>query len=82
MQVCRNCHLMGVAGAPAISDYPAWQDRMAKDRSQLYDSAINGIGAEGAWTMPPRGGNASLSDADIKQAVDFTLAAVKALQDR
>jgi cytochrome c5 len=82
MQVCRNCHLMGVAGAPSISDYPAWQDRISTERSQLYDNAINGIGSDGAWTMPPRGGNASLSDGDVKRAVDFTLAAVEALKTR
>jgi cytochrome c5 len=80
MQVCRNCHLMGVAGAPAISDYPAWQDRLTADRDDLYQSAIRGIGEEGAWRMPPRGGNGSLSDADVRRAVDFMLAAVEALR--
>jgi cytochrome c5 len=80
MQVCRNCHLMGVAGAPAISDYPAWQTRLAADRKDLYQSAIRGIGEEGSWSMPPRGGNDALSDADVRRAVDFMLAAVEALR--
>lgn len=79
MQVCRNCHLMGVAGAPAIADAGAWQQRLAGNRERLYASAINGIGTPGAWTMPPRGGNAALSDADVQRAVDFMIAAVEAL---
>jgi len=80
MRVCRNCHLMGVAGAPAISDYSAWQPRLARERASLYRSAIRGIGEEGAWSMPPRGGNDALTDNDMRRAVDFMLAAVEALR--
>jgi cytochrome c5 len=82
MQVCRNCHLMGVAGAPAISDHAAWQSRLSGDRERLYQNAIRGIGEEGAWTMPPRGGSQALSDDDVRRAVDFMLAAVEALRDQ
>ena len=31
IQVCRNCHLTGVAGAPALRDYAAWQPGLAID---------------------------------------------------
>ena len=80
MQVCRNCHLMGVAGAPALSDYAAWQSRLARDRQSLYENAINGIPGDSGWRMPPRGGSDALSDGDVERAVDFMLAAVQHLR--
>jgi cytochrome c5 len=79
MQVCRNCHLLGVAGAPALADYAAWQSRLARDRQSLYENAIDGIRGDNGWRMPPRGGNDALSDGDVKRAVDFMLAAVEQL---
>ena len=82
MQVCRNCHLMGVAGAPAISDYPAWQPRLSGSRERLYQSAINGIPAETGWRMPPRGGNDVLTDDDVRRAVDYMIVAVEETQRR
>jgi len=75
MQVCRNCHLNGVAGAPAVSDAAAWTERLSKGRPALYRNAIEGIQTEQGWTMPPRGGNERLTDEDIRQAVDYMLAA-------
>lgn len=80
MQVCRNCHLVGVAGAPAIADYAAWQPRLARERRSLYDSAIRGIGDANGWRMPPRGGNDALSDGDVRRAVDYMVAAVEHLR--
>ena len=80
MQVCRNCHLMGIAGAPAISDSAAWASRRSDNRNRLYENAIRGIGSEGGWSMPPRGGNETLSDHDVRLAVDFMIASVEALQ--
>ena len=79
-QVCRNCHLAGVAGAPALRDYAAWQPRLAKGREALYASALNGIPDASGWRMPPRGGNPALSDEQVRRAVDFTLAAVEKLE--
>ncbi len=77
MQVCRNCHLMGVAGAPAISDYQAWQPRLSKGAAALQQSAIQGIRSETGWSMPPRGGNSALSDSQVRLAVDFMMTAVR-----
>lgn len=79
-QTCRNCHLTGVAGAPALSDYAAWEARIAKGREALYASALNGIPEGAGWRMPPRGGNAALTDEQVRRAVDFTLAAVEKLE--
>ncbi len=82
MQVCRNCHLMGIAGAPAIGDYSAWKPRVAKGTAALYSSATQGIRGEAGWTMPPRGGNAALSDQQVRLAVDFMLAAAREAQGK
>ena len=82
MQVCRNCHLNGVAGAPAVSDAAAWQQRMAKGRQALYNSAINGISTGKGWSMPPRGGVERLTDVEVRQAVDYMLAAQAALAEQ
>jgi cytochrome c5 len=75
MQVCRNCHLTGVAGAPAITDATAWQPRLVKGKATLYQNAINGIPQASGWSMPPRGGEARLSDEQVRRAVDYMLAA-------
>lgn len=76
MRTCRNCHLLGVAGAPAINDPKAWEPRREKGEDILYRSALFGKKKDGQWTMPPRGGNGLLSDEQVRKAVDFMLAAV------
>ncbi len=64
--VCSMCHATGAAGAPKPGDHAAWDARIAQGFPTLYDHAINGIRA-----MPARGGNASLSDADVASAVGY-----------
>lgn len=63
---CMACHVAGVAGAPKTGDKAAWAPRLNTGKDALYAAVIKGKGA-----MPPKGGNASLSDADIKAAVDY-----------
>jgi cytochrome c5 len=65
-KACAACHMTGAAGAPKAGDKAAWSPRLAAGKDTLYASAINGKGA-----MPAKGGNASLSDADVKAAVDY-----------
>ena len=80
MGTCRNCHLLGISGAPAVTDYDAWEPRIGKDRPALYHSALTGIkGEDGKYRMPPRGGNAQLKDEQVRQAVDYMVAAVERL---
>ena len=80
MGTCRNCHLLGVGGAPAVSDYAAWEPRIAKGLPKLYESALGGIrGADEAFRMPPRGGNERLSEEQVKMAVQYMLASVRHL---
>ena len=51
MQVCRNCHLVGVAGAPAITDSNEWQERLEDGREALHQNAISGIRQGAGWSM-------------------------------
>jgi cytochrome c5 len=44
----------------------AWEPRVAQGYATLYSHAINGIRG-----MPPKGGNPSLSEADIANAVGY-----------
>lgn len=66
------CHGPGVAGAPRAGDKGAWQPRIAQGKAMLYEHAIKGFRA-----MPPKGGNAGLSDAEVKAAVDHLAATSK-----
>ena len=56
------------AGAPKVGDKAAWEPRMGQGMDALVSAALKGKGA-----MPAKGGNAGLSDADIKSAVEYML---------
>lgn len=72
-KTCSLCHASGVAGAPKPGDKADWGPRIAQGNETLYKHAIEGFtGAKGA--MPARGGGASLSDDEVKAAVDFMTA--------
>jgi len=68
--VCTACHTAGVAGAPKFGDKAAWAPRIKTGKDALYNAALHGLNA-----MPAKGGNPSLSDADVKAAVDYMVAA-------
>jgi len=69
---CVACHGAGIAGAPKFGDKTAWAPRIKTGMDALYTTAIKGKGV-----MPPKGGNVALSDADVKAAVDYMVAAAK-----
>ena len=69
---CMACHATGAAGAPKLGDKTAWAPRLKTGNDALYASALKGKAA-----MPPKGGNAGLSDAEVKAAVDFLVAGSK-----
>jgi len=71
-RACMACHATGVAGAPKAGDKAAWAARVGAGMERLYASAIKGKGA-----MPPKGGNVTLPDADVKAAVDYLVGLVK-----
>jgi len=69
-QVCAVCHNAGIAGAPLTGDVAAWEARIAQGMAALVANAIDGFqGATGV--MPPRGGNATLSDEAVTAAVEW-----------
>lgn len=70
---CFACHGTGAAGAPKTGDAGAWQDRIAQGKDTLYTHAIEGYQGD-AGVMPAKGGNPSLSDEDVKAAVDYMMA--------
>ena len=65
---CFKCHQTGVGGAPRIGESAAWIPRAKEGFDVLLRSAINGHGG-----MPPRGGVANLSDAEVREAITFML---------
>jgi len=69
---CVACHGTGVAGAPKTGDKAAWAVRLKGGVNAVYTTALKGKGA-----MPPKGGNPSLADADVKAAVDYMVSQVK-----
>ena len=70
-QVCQACHAAGVLNAPKYGDKDAWAPRLKDPIDTVYNYALHGKGA-----MPPKGGS-NASDADVKAAVDYMVAAVK-----
>ncbi len=69
---CQACHAAGAAGAPKLGDKAAWAPRLGAGTGALTASAIKGKGA-----MPPKGGNLSLADADVKAAVEYMVSQAK-----
>ena len=75
-QNCSACHMPGLAGAPKVGDKAQWKLRLAKGIQTLYAGALNGIqGPQGV--MPAKGGNTSLSELEVKLAVDYMVLQVK-----
>src|SRR6195952_196674 len=70
-QVCQACHAAGVLNAPKFGDKDAWAPRLKDPMDTVYNYALHGKGA-----MPAKGGS-NASDADVKAAVDYMVAAVK-----
>jgi cytochrome c5 len=71
-KVCVACHQVSVAGSPRLGDKAAWAPRIKTGTDALVQSVIKGKNA-----MPPRAGNPSLSEAEIRAAVDFMVSQSK-----
>jgi cytochrome c5 len=69
---CTACHSTGVAGSPKLGDKAAWAPRIQQGMDTLLQSALKGKGA-----MPPKGGNAALSDAEVRAAIEFMVSQSK-----
>jgi cytochrome c5 len=74
---CVKCHEKGVDGAPRIGDRAAWLPRLKQGIDPLVRSAINGHGG-----MPPRGGLASLTDNELRDAIVYMFNPVSIVKGR
>ncbi len=63
---CSMCHDAGLMNAPKIGDKAQWQPLIAQGYEILVKHALEGI-----RTMPARGGNPTLTDGEIANAVAY-----------
>jgi len=66
--LCKTCHEAGIAGAPIAHSEQFTARLEEKGLDLMVSDAINGLNA-----MPPRGGNPTLTDDQIRAAVEFML---------
>jgi cytochrome c5 len=70
--LCQACHGTGAAGAPKAGDKGAWGPRIGQGKDTLFKHAIAGFTGK-TGTMPAKGGNPALSDAEVKAAVEHLI---------
>ncbi len=75
LQNCAACHVHGVAQAPRVNSPAEWEPRLASGRQSMMNSVLRGKGG-----MPPKGGNASISDAQAIAALDYIVSRVLELE--
>lgn len=68
-KACAACHAVL---PPKLGDKAAWEPRLKQGTDGLVASVLKGKGA-----MPVKGGDATLSEADIRAAVEYMLARLK-----
>jgi cytochrome c5 len=69
-KICAACHNAGVLGAPKTGDKAAWT---ARSKAAGGVSGLSASVIKGKNSMPPRGGDPDLTDAEIKAAVEQML---------
>jgi cytochrome c553 len=67
---CSTCHDGGTGDAPRMDSPKAWEPRLAQGRLALYQSALHG---KPNTAMAAKGGFAKLSDAEVRNLVDYML---------
>lgn len=77
MDNCEGCHGYGIAGAPIPMRTRDWAPRVDKARDELYQHALQGFFGPDDTYMPARGGNESLTDEEVIQAVNYMVALAK-----
>ncbi|MBI5659060.1 MAG: c-type cytochrome [Nitrosomonadales bacterium] len=73
-QACAVCHAVGVAvapGTPRLGVQSDWAGRLSGGKPEMLRAVLKGKGA-----MPPKGGDASLSDAQAGAALDYMLSRI------
>ena len=67
-KTCVVCHSDGISGAPRLGNTLEWAPRLAAGRDALVASVRNGKGL-----MPPKGGNPTFTEDELRAAVDYIL---------
>jgi cytochrome c5 len=75
--LCHSCHTAGIAGAPKLGDKSMWAPRIAEGLDTLIKHATEGYHGPDGNFMPPKGGNPSLNDAQVKAAVTWIVGQAK-----
>jgi len=65
---CAGCHNSGVAGAPKLGNKADWAHVRKENLKDVFKHAINGLNA-----MPPKGGDTTLKDEDVKNAAKYMM---------
>lgn len=69
-KICFGCH--NLMSPKLTGEMANWEPRLKQGNDALVVSVTKGKGA-----MPPKAGNASLTDADIKAAVEYMVTQIK-----
>jgi cytochrome c5 len=70
---CSMCHQTGLVGAPKIGDKQAWAEILSSsDMKTIFQRDINGYTGK-LGTMPPKGGDPSLSDDEVIAAAKYMI---------
>lgn len=67
-KVCAACHATGVMGAPKVGAKDQWEPRLAQGLNTLLNHSVNGL-----RSMPAKGGDSSLTEANLKDAIVYML---------
>lgn len=67
-KVCTACHAAGTLGAPKVGDKAQWETRLAQGLDTLVTHSVSGLRA-----MPAKGGDPSLTEANLKDAIGYML---------
>jgi len=72
-QTCVACHAPNGKGAlPGVPDFTRKDGRLAKSDDVLLQHIANGYQSPGSpMAMPPRGGNTSLSEGDLRNVLNY-----------
>lgn len=69
--LCKTCHATGAGGAPLMT-HAAWDGRIAQGMDTMVQHSIDGFQGN-TGVMPPRGGNPSLTDEQMRASVEWMI---------
>ena len=72
---CAGCHDIGMSGAPKLGDKKDWSDRKVEGEDVMLRKAIAGMEGKNGF-MPPKGGNYSLTDKEVKMAILYMISKI------